>query len=863
MKDSDAVKGYESTVQKTGAVPAWIFWVLACFVVNFSVPLRAFAQSAPEPYLTAFCYQAGGLIAGKIGPSANGTSDFPATQYIYDSNERLQSIQYGYFSTWPLGSASAGQCDWSGFTVTKTVTYGYDALGEKTQETVTGSNGAVSNVTQFSYDAYRRLNCVAVRMNLGSLPADACSLGAQGTYGPDRITQYSYDDLNRVTKIVKALGTANQETYATYTYTRDGLPNDITDANNNQSELTYDGFDRLQDWYFPSASTGAVNTSDYQAYTYDPNGNRKSFRARDGQVITYDYNALNERSDKLMPVAAQDVYYGYNYLGLRVYANFGSATGQGVTDTYNGFGELTSETVNLGGLSRTMSYQYDPDGDRTEVAYPDSNYVQYEYDGEDRLETILENGSATLASYSYNPDGTLAEIVRGSGSPTTTYGYDYVQRLNSLSLALATAQDDVTLGFSFNPANQITQKTISNSAYYPLLDSSQTYSVNRLNQYASVGGNAFGYDPLGNLTSYVTSAGTTDYAYDVQNRLTQASGSYSATLVYDPLGRLNSVTSGSNTTSFVYDGNRIAVEYNGSGTLTQRYVFPESGDDPMVWYDGATMAASDRRYLLANQQGSIVAVTDDAGTSIAINQYGPYGTGNSLNVGRFQYTGQAYIPEVGLYYYKARMYNPVLGRFMQTDPIGYKDDLDMYAYVHEDPIDGTDPTGMDGGCVYDGTMCKNMALSSGQVKAIGVAATIGAWIEGYGWVSEGLEIIQRAFERAPENQSNVAQRSVDGVPDRLKPVSDAEGAHSTYKRGNNGWIKKSATYEPNAQNPSGFDETQRADYEKGGRPHYNKVTRTPVETPHIQGRSIPGGVRPARPDEMPKPPKCENTGGCE
>jgi hypothetical protein len=40
------------------------------------------------------------------------------------------------------------------------------------------------------------------------------------------------------------------------------------------------------------------------------------------------------------------------------------------------------------------------------------------------------------------------------------------------------------------------------------------------------------------------------------------------------------------------------------------------------------------------------------------------------------------------------MYNAALGRFMETDPIGYKDDLDLYTYVGNDPLDKTDPLGL-------------------------------------------------------------------------------------------------------------------------------------------------------------------------
>ncbi|MGJ3232382.1 MAG: RHS repeat-associated core domain-containing protein [Oceanicaulis sp.] len=179
------------------------------------------------------------------------------------------------------------------------------------------------------------------------------------------------------------------------------------------------------------------------------------------------------------------------------------------------------------------------------------------------------------------------------------------------------------------------------------------------------------------------------FGYDQYNRLTSAG---SATFDYDPLGRLYQSTGATGTARRQYDGADMIAVYSSAGALTERYIHGPGIDEPLVMYSGS--GTSNRTFLHADARGSIIAHTNSSGARTAVLTYDEYGNPGPTNTGRYQYTGQTWLEDAQLYHYKNRVYHPRMMRFMQTDPIGHSGGINLYAYVGGDPVNGTDPWGL-------------------------------------------------------------------------------------------------------------------------------------------------------------------------
>lgn len=622
---------------------------------------------------TTYSFDPTGAIAEMRLPDPDGASPLgsQATRILRDGEGRVSETQSG---SYPNGSAGTP----SSFVLAQNTKSTFDtASGLKTTDTLL-AGGAVVQLTQYKYDADRRLVCTAARISRAP-QADACVDAGTGL-DHDVIQQMTYGSDGRP---ASAQGGG---TIASYQYTPNGRISTLTDGENNRTTYEYDVFDRLQRTRYPVAAKGAnaSSTTDYEELGYDENGNVISRRLRDNTVLGLSYDTLNRVKVATVPSTGPDdtnISYTYDLLG-RVTLAAKNPTNQ-TSMSYDALGRKVGEA----NYYYSLGSQYDAAGRRTRLTWNDGFYVTYEYDQADAMTAVRENGGFVLASFGYDDLGRRKTLTRGNGT-VTSYGYDTASRLTSLTQDLASTSQDVTLGFGYDGLSRIASRTSSNDTFsFAKPNMNRSYVSNGLNQYTQAGSLTPTYDGRGN----VTGLGGQSYQYTAMNRLGQAPGV--SNLFADSLERLDYVSAEG--VLFANDGiNMVSeVQYNGSvGPIARRYVFGPSIDEPLVWYEGAGTA--DRRYLHADEHGSIIAVTNGSGTATAINTYDEYGQPGANNQGRFQYTGQKWIASVGLYNYKARMYSPQLGRFMQTDPIGFAGGINLYGYVGSDPVNHVDPLGL-------------------------------------------------------------------------------------------------------------------------------------------------------------------------
>lgn len=653
---------------------------------------------------TRYRYDAARQMVGVVGPDPDGAG--PGLNRA----QRITRNTRGAVTLQETGTtAGYSDTDWSNFDPILAAGVTYDAFGRPIEQRQMSDAGAVSGVQQTTYDAAGRASCSAVRMNpatYGALPSSACTSATEGEFGPDRISQVTYDAAGRPSSTTSALGQPNAVTESV-TYTDNGRTASLTDGRGNVSMTEYDGFDRPSKLRYPNATGGGTSTTDYEQINYDAVGRISGVRNRAGDTTSLGYDNLNRTIAVNAPGSTPDISSAYDNLGRM------TVTGNGTITVVIGWDALSRPVSEGSSVIGAMEYQYDAAGNLTRIEWPDDFGANYTYDlygGVTAISQQPAGGSATqVAAYGWNNLGQPVSTSRAGGSGVSTArSYDAWGRLSSLSHDATGTTNDVALGFSYNPAGQIVGRTVSNEAYVygASPTGSTTYAVDGLNQLDSIDSVAVAHDSRGNVTGAL---GNT-WGYDDLNRLTSANaGAGASSFTFDPVNRLATSTAGGASIRRQYVGDQLVAEYNpATGGMLKRYIPGLGLDDVAVAYDGS--GTSTRNWQLADERGSVIALSGSTGAVSNINTYDEYGVPGSSNTGRFQYTGQQWLPEAGAYHYRARAYLPQIGRFLQTDPVRYQAGSNLYAYVGAEPINRIDPSGLDWFRTFLGYFCSTTTV---------------------------------------------------------------------------------------------------------------------------------------------------------
>lgn len=548
-------------------------------------------------------------------------------------------------------------------------TFTYNSAGQ-----VLTATDPLGNTAQFVYDSGDLVEVRDPLSRVGKNFFDAAGRVIRTIDPAGRTTRYEYDPLNQLKKVTDALGGTTS-----FAYDPNGNLLSITDARGKVTSYTYDSMDRAATQTDPLQGASSV-----VGYEYDEAGQLKKITDRRGKVTTYSYDDLNRLKFIGFGTTVSGGVTSYESsisYTLDAYGRITQAVDSGsgtITRAYDDLARTWSETTPQG----TVGYAYDAAGRLVGKTVTGQSAASYAYDAADRLTTITQGSN--VVGFGYDDADRRVSLTQPGGL-LTEYGYDAASQLKSLTYK----KGGITLGdltYEYDDAGRRTKAggSFARTLLPQALPSATHNDANRLTQRGAA---TLTYDAGGNLTS----DGVNAYTWNARGQLASISGGVSASFQYDAFGRRSSKTVNGQTTAYLYDGMNVAQEQSGGVAVADML----TGGVDEVFHRADTAGG---HTLLRSGLGSAVALADGTGTVQTEYSYDPFGatavTG-AASGNASQYTGREN-DATGLYYYRARYYSPALQRFISEDPLGFGGgDVNLYAYVGNDPVNYTDPSGLE------------------------------------------------------------------------------------------------------------------------------------------------------------------------
>jgi RHS repeat-associated protein len=669
-----AVNGYDAAGRLTSSSQVWLI-----SGGGMSPPVTA-------QLTTSYFYDAAGRNIATTNALNQGTS------YAYDAKNNLTNVIDALNHTNAYIYDALNRLVQTIYPDNTSESYGYDGLNRRV--TVTNQDEIV---TRFGFDVLGRLVAVTNAFGTGQQMTtryvfDEVGNVLQQIDGLNRTNAYQFDALGRRTK-------ETQPGLQAQTFGYDAVGNLIRQTNFNSVIITnqYDALNRL---------TNKASANGYKiTFAYSPIGQRTNMTDASG-MTSYTYDSRERLLTKTTPEGTLT----YTYDGFGNQATVQSSTANGVSVSY-GYDALNRLTNVVDRFTNSTSYNFDAVGNLQTVKLPNNVTNNYSYDSLNRLTNLVCNNSSGLTqarfAYQLRNDGARTNLVEMVNAFNRTYAWSY-DSLSRLTNEVHTGASPAgTIGYQYDGVGNRTNRTSTVGGI-----TNQTFAFNSNDQPTSDlfdangntrtnSGNTFGYDAGNHLTNAVVNGTNIVMVYDGDgNRVVKIVGTTTNLYLVDDR----------NPTGFA----QVLEEKNLSGGTTNLVRIYTYGLDLISQRDAVTTVQNFYGY---DGNGNTRFLTDASGTITDTYVYDAFGdliasTGTTANF--YRYSGEQYDPNLGFVYLRARYLNPNSGRLISRDLLaGSRFDpqsLHRYTYVADNPINKTDPSGLDGDI---GTTVGGLGIASG------------------------------------------------------------------------------------------------------------------------------------------------------
>ncbi|MED3563264.1 RHS repeat-associated core domain-containing protein, partial [Bacillus xiapuensis] len=562
--------------------------------------------------------EAGNTTKKEYDPSNNLTSKTDANgnkkSYEYDLANQLQKLT--------LANGTS-------------LSYSHDKNGNITSKVIADPNGVLQKYSYIFDPTGKLLQTTGPLNDVTKNEYDSSGNLVKTTLPNGNTIETSYDGADRIHSV-----SFNGKESFEYGYDRNGNETNVKNVETGEEKVRkYDNANRV------TSLTGRGGT---QNWVYPDNSDKlKSFTFTHGsysQTNSYQYNQADQNTE----VKDGTNTYKFDYDEKGNVRTFITGNGAGSTFNYYDRGLIENLVVGTADGTEILSekYEYDPNGNRTKINYPDGSSISYKYGNLDQLEKeTLKDG--TIKEYSYDGFGNrkTIKVTKDGQTNTTSANYNSANQLTNYG--------DEVITYDKN-ANRLT-------------DGKYKYEWNTANQLVSV-------TKLGDTIPFVT-------------------------YLYDEVGKRIQKNVNGTITNYHYDGDSLNIIYetDGQNNVVRSYTYSESGQL-------LSMRKGAQKYFYHyNAHGDVIALTDQNGKVVASYEYDAWGNilkateSDEVKDNPYHYAGYQYDKETGLYYLIARYYHPTHGVFLSLDPdpgdVGDPISQNGYTYGNNNPVKFVDPNG--------------------------------------------------------------------------------------------------------------------------------------------------------------------------